>query len=191
MKLSIFIFLSFLARTCVAQLTTKDTILYLFFDKGKLEIKRSGNNVMRTYSNGISYKIEHTEGYHTGENKIVNPENFYTYREPYYLYGGHPIEFHTLNKANSRSIKKNNLKKINVVTIDLLKSFLESSYTERKPEEYLPLGFSPSDFGSFGPDPNGSASYWNQLRHIFIVERDDKVKNKFTLTEVRFDVDIE
>jgi hypothetical protein len=154
-----------------AQISKTDTILYLYFDEH------------------VHLKIEHKPKYHSIEKKIVDPENLYSFKGEYYLYGGHPIDFYTVNKVNARSINKSELKKINVATIDQLKSFLKENYTERKPEAYLPLD--PLSYGSFGPDPQGSASYWNQLKHIYFVEKDDSKKNKYVITEVRLEVIIQ
>jgi hypothetical protein len=187
----VFLLISFFwsSSTGYAQLSKTDTLLYLYFDKGtNPDVTNLPNGAqMLSFSNGGYFKIEHTSGFSKAENKIINPENFYSFRD-YYLYRGYPLQFRTINKANSITISCKELKKINLVEIEQLSVFLKSNYMERRPEEYLDskeIYTEPTP-----PDPLGSISYWDRLKHIYIVEINKKEKTA-TITEVRFDIQIE
>ncbi|MCU0367981.1 MAG: hypothetical protein MUF39_04025 [Cyclobacteriaceae bacterium] len=175
--------------TGYAQVLKSDTLLYLYFDKGSSPAVTNISNgaQMLSFSNGVYFKIEHTSGFSKAENRIINPENLYSFHD-YYLYRGYPIAFRSINKASSITIPCKKLKKINVVEIEELSVFLKSNYKERRPEEYLDskeIYTEPTP-----PDPLGSISYWDRLKHIYMVEINKKEKTA-TITEVRFDIQIE
>jgi hypothetical protein len=182
-----FLFVTF-STLSFSQPNKRDTTLYLLFDKGSnpTSTNLSNGTKILSFSNGFYFKIEHTPGYSKVENKIISPEHFYSFRN-YHLYRGYPLEFRSINKANSITISYKELKKINVVDIEQLSVFLKSNYKERRPEEYLDSNEIYTE--PTPPDPLGSISYWNKIKHIYLVEKSKK--NKATVTEVNLNIAIE
>jgi hypothetical protein len=170
-------------------LTKSDSVLYIYFEKGNNpNIMEYKHTTVRIYKNGIYEKTEKDCGYHKILEKMVCPPPLYSI--DIFTFIGKTIDGY--NVKQFETFKRRELKKINVITINELKEFLKENYVERNPKEYIPSGLHPDNIGgSWGPDPSGSVSYWNQLKNIYIVEPNPGRKNYYTLTEVRQKVDIE
>jgi hypothetical protein len=196
MKLLFVVFILLNPILGYSQLSTGDTTLYVFFEKGinpKVQIVGDNVGLIRSYSNHIYFKIENSvsnpQDFHSEFRPL--PQNLYVFRGEYNLYGGYSMKFYTLDNTNPKVMSKKELKNYKVVTIDAIKAFLKENYVERKQEEYLSPGVDPLMISDLGPDPEGSASFWDQMKAIFMVEPHPEKKNQFLLYEVRLKVDIE
>lgn len=179
-QIIILVFLLSLVTSGYSQLTKSDTVLYLYFDKGEIyrELNYSGR-ITKVYSNGIysKYERDSKSAFHPILNRNITMPDKYQIRED---------EFEGLTKdgydrIEPTIIKIKDLRKYPVVTLDQLNEFLKANYRERKQSEFrdTTIWIEPMPY-----DPLGSASYWIQLKHIFIVEKNLKSKTA-TITEVR------
>ncbi|MCU0367982.1 MAG: hypothetical protein MUF39_04030 [Cyclobacteriaceae bacterium] len=171
----VFLFLLLLSSsTGSAQLLKTDTVLFIYFDKG--EMFELVNPQVKLYHNNIYLKYERDSAYHTIlKRKISPPDNYFinAYEFIGKTYDGY-------NRRNSVFISKKKLKGIRIVTLDELFDFLSKNYKERLPSEYMKN----NDLvvPSLG-DPQGSLSFWNQIKHIYIFEPTKRRKGAL-LTEV-------
>ena len=79
------------------------------------------------------------------------------------------------DKIEQRIIRLKKLKSYTVVTIDQFNEFLKLNYKERKQSEFRDTTIY---IEPMPRDPQGVVSYWNQLKHIYIVEKDLKVRKQ-------------
>ncbi|MFM7854251.1 MAG: hypothetical protein ACKO96_20585 [Flammeovirgaceae bacterium] len=152
-----------------AQIAKGDTVVFIWFDKK------------------VFFSIEHKMNVNASGELI---QDFYSYGSSYQLYGGYTLDFYTKGRSQPFFLSKKSAKKKGVLSIEQIKKFIEINYVERRPEEYLNSVKNPLHLGSFGPDPKGSASYWNDLKHIFLVLKNGS-DSKFRVVEVELAVNIE
>ncbi|NDK56048.1 hypothetical protein [Pontibacter fetidus] len=88
------------------------------------------------------------------------------------LYDGYPLQFITKDKREAKTITNQELKKLPVVTIEQLHKFISENYKGGEESGYY------------------GGSYFNNLKHIYLVEKDEKTKTA-TITEVKPDITIE
>lgn len=161
----------------------KDTVLYLYFDKGvKPEIRKYKHTTTRFYQNGVYQKRESDCGYHTILEKNVCPPSSYSIDNIPFI--GLTTDGYTAKAPDT--VTNRELKKYRVVQIQELNHFLKTEYTERDSKEYAPKDYS---IEPIGPDPMGSESYWRNLKAIYVVEKMNK--NRSLITEVKRNITIE
>jgi hypothetical protein len=179
-QIVILIFLFGFSNICYSQLAKTDTVLYLYFDKGEIyrELNYSGR-ITKVYANGIYSKYERDGKsiFHPILKRNITLPDSYEIR-------AHEFEGLTkdgYDRVEPAIIKLNDLRKFPVVTLDQLNEFLKLNYKERMPWEYRDTTYiiipEPDD-------PQGALSFWVQLKHIFIVEKNLKSRTA-TITEVR------
>ncbi len=191
MKISILIF--FLLSSWFiseAQLLKADTVLYLHFDKGKLSVeKKHKHGILRVYENGTLRKYESSCDVDSAKGKIVCPPDTYIFHGIKYHGSIDDLEFTGLtydgyNKKESLEIERKSLVVANTVKIGELEKFLQLNYKERNPKEYIPELNNGVEIVPTPPDPIGVISFWGKLKHIYIVEKHPKNRNKLFITEV-------
>jgi hypothetical protein len=174
----------------VAQLSKKDTVLSLYFDKGKHSIeKKYKYGILRIYKNDKLTKFEHSRGVNSTESQIVFPPDTYIFNSIKYYGEIDDFEFTGLtydgyNKRESIEVESESLVVANAVKIDDLEKFLQLNYKERNPKEYIRELNNGVEIVPTPPDPLGVISYWSNLKHIYIVERHPKNSKKLFITEV-------
>ncbi|QHL89026.1 hypothetical protein GU926_16970 [Nibribacter ruber] len=119
---------------------------------------------------GKHYKFTDTKG--------VDPitlkeswEDTYAYNN-LFLYDGHPLKFISKDKVSRQRLQPWELKKLPVVTEEQLFDFISRNYPKHGDKSYY------------------GGVYFRQLKHIFIVERNEGTGTP-TVTEVRPLVDFE
>ncbi|MBP9926243.1 MAG: hypothetical protein KBF45_09610 [Cyclobacteriaceae bacterium] len=164
----------------------KDSILYLFFDKGSVppEIKTYSQTTVKFYKNGKYRKSETSCGYHKMLEKIICPPSLYYFGEAHFK--GKTIDGYTLVKPDT--VEEKEVKRNHILSFETLSKFLETTYMERDPKEYMPKDII---IEPIWPDPKGSESYWSNLKHIYVVESVDKGGKRYIITEVERDLQIE
>lgn len=180
----IILFVASLTYQSFAQISKVDTALYLYFDKGELSTSLksvSGNIFAHSYSNGDYSKIE---GDTNHELKIGIRPPYTFYIKPLFSFVGMTIDGYNRIPSDTISLKES--KKLKIVTYSELETFLKNAYKERNPSEYGENTFQTPP----SPDPLGQASFWNSLRHIYMVEFYKK-KKIVVLTEVKQVADVE
>ncbi|MCE7864526.1 MAG: hypothetical protein DYG99_13375 [Bacteroidetes bacterium CHB5] len=157
----------------------KDTVLYLYFDKGSNYKITKNKYTSRFYQNEVFQKREWDCGHHTILEKVVCPPSSY-------IIDNIPFKGQTTDGYNLKipdTVKRKELKKYRVVRVQELNHFFKTEYVERYPKEYMPKD---QMVEPIGPDPMGSESYWMNLKKIYIVEQ--VRKNRFSITEVNREV---
>ncbi len=174
-----------------AQLSKADTVLYLHFDKGKLSVeKKYKHGILRIYENGTLKKYERSRDVTSAKGEIAHPPDTYIFHGIKYNGSIDDFEFTglTYDGYNGREpieVEKESLRGVNVVKISKLEKFLQINYRERNPREYTPELNDGVRIEPVPVDPNGVLSYWNNLKHIYIIEKHPKNRKKLFITEVQ------
>ena len=156
-------------------LAKEDTALYIFFDRGNKprEIRYS----VTLFDNGTFTKHERSDSIFSPElnKKILRPDS---YSIDAFNFIGKTKDLY--NRMSTIIVTLRELKQYKVVAWSDVLAFVKANYKERRVEEYAP-----DEVNSSHPprDPLGSVSFWNNIKHIYMVEVDKKRKIA-TLTEV-------
>jgi hypothetical protein len=183
MKLLLFVF-ALIRINCLGQLNRTDTLLYIYFDKGNsFDESKALRSTTKVYKNGIYTKFEHDSGFHTLIKRTITPPDTYYFKDTSFV----GCTKDGYDRMEPSIIKLKALKKFPVVTYSQLQEFLKSNYKERNRREFMDttIYIEPPP-----RDPLGVVSFWIQLKHIYIVEKDLK-KKVAIITEVKLDEDRE
>ena len=182
--ISIALFIFFVQ--CVAQPQTGDTCLYIIFDKGS-NFEKSHKARARFFRNRNYLKFETVDsGFHQELNKKILPPDSYIIKpnsDKDVRFEGRTKDGY--NRVPSKTISLRELRKYPVVTWEEVLTFVKTNYRERRVEEYAP-----DEVNTVPPpaDPLGSINFWGNIRHVYMVEKDEKKKIAI-LTEVTIRAD--